>query len=45
MVVRHNNQPIVGGSNWMDDGGDARLGWSVWGGCFFVFWGGKLNGV
>ncbi len=26
LVVRHNNQPIVGGSNRMDDGEDARLG-------------------
>ncbi len=45
MVVRHNNQPIVGGSNMMDDGEDAQPGWGVWEGCFFVFRGGKLNGV
>jgi hypothetical protein len=37
LVVRHNNQPIVGGSNRMDDGEDARPGWSVWGGCFSYF--------
>ncbi len=43
LVVRYNNQPIVGGSNMMDDGEDARPGWGV---CFFfVFLGGKLNGV
>ncbi len=29
LVVRHNNQPIAGGSNRMDYGEDARLGWSV----------------
>ncbi len=34
LVVRNNNQPIVGGSDRMDDGEDARPGWSVWGGCF-----------
>jgi hypothetical protein len=28
-VIRHNNQPIVGGSNRRDDGEDARPGWSV----------------
>ncbi len=43
MVLRCNNQPIVGGSDRRDDGEDARLGWSVWGGVFFLFWGGKLN--
>ncbi len=32
LVVRHNNQPIFGGSDRMDDGEDARPGWSVWGG-------------
>ncbi len=43
-VVRHNNQPLVGGSDMRDDGEDARLGWSVcWGGEFFLFRGGKLN--
>ena len=36
-VLRHNNQLIVGGSNMMDDGEDARLGWGVWGGCFLYF--------
>ncbi len=36
-VIRHNNQPIVGGSSRMDDGEDARPGWSVWGGCFSYF--------
>ncbi len=43
MVIRRNNQPIVGGSNRRDDGEDARPGWSVWGGVFFLFQGGKLN--
>ncbi len=42
-VVRHNNQPLVGRSNRRDDGEDARPGWSVWGGVFFLFRGGKLN--
>ncbi len=42
-VVRHNNQPLVSGSNRRDDGEDARPGWSVWGGVFFFFRGGKLN--
>ncbi len=37
LVVRHNNHPIVGGSNRMDDGEDARPGWSVRGGCFSYF--------
>ncbi len=37
LVLRHNNQPIVGGSNRRDDGEDARLGWSEWGGCFSYF--------
>jgi hypothetical protein len=36
-VLKHNNQPIVGGSNRRDDGEDARPGWSVWGGCFSFF--------
>ncbi len=43
MVLRHNNQPIVDGSNRRDDGEDVRLGWSVWGVVFFLFRGGKLN--
>ncbi len=33
-VLKHNNQPIVGGSDRKDDGEDAWPGWSVWGGCF-----------
>ncbi len=37
LVVRHNNQPIVGSSDRMDDGEDAWPGWSVWGGCFSNF--------
>jgi hypothetical protein len=36
-VVRHNNQPIVGGSNRRDDGEGAQPGWSIWGGCFSYF--------
>ncbi len=43
LVLRHNNQPIVGGSDRRDDGEDAQPGWSVWGGVFFLFWGGELN--
>ncbi len=43
LVLKRNNQPIVGGSNRRDDGEDARPGWSVWGGVFFLFWGGQLN--
>ncbi len=27
----------------MDDGENARPGWGVWGGVFFVFWGGKIE--
>jgi hypothetical protein len=42
LVLRCNNQPIVGGSKKRDDGEDARPGWSVWGGGF-LFWGGELN--
>jgi hypothetical protein len=37
LVLRRNNQPIVGGSDRRDDGEDARLGWSVWGVLFFYF--------
>ncbi len=37
LVIRCNNQPIVGGSNRRDDGEDAQPGWSVWGGCFSYF--------
>ncbi len=37
LVVRHNNQLIVGSSNRMDDGEDAWQGWSVWGGCILYF--------
>ena len=29
LAVRHNNQPIVGGSDRRDDEEDARPGWSV----------------
>ncbi len=35
-VLRHNNQPIVGGSDRRDDGEDARPGWSVRGGVFLI---------
>ncbi len=42
-VFRHNNQPIVGGSDRRDDGEDVRPGCSVMGGVFFLFWGGELN--
>ncbi len=37
LVVRRNNQPIVGGSNRRDEGENARPGWCVWGGCFSNF--------
>ncbi len=43
MVIRHSNQPIVGDSDRRDDEEDARPGWIVWGGVFFLFRGGKLN--
>ncbi len=43
LVLRPNNQPTVGSSDRKDDGEDARPGWSVWGGVFFLFQGGKLN--
>ncbi len=36
-VIRHNNQPIVSGSDRRDDGEDARPGWSIWGGWFSDF--------
>jgi hypothetical protein len=36
VLVRRNNQPIVGGSDRRDDGEDARLGWSVGGGVFLI---------
>ncbi len=42
LVLRRNNQPIVSGSDRRDDGEDARPGWSVWGGEFFLFRGGEL---
>ncbi len=37
LVLRRNNQPIVGGSDRRDDGEDPRPGWSVGGGCFSYF--------
>ncbi len=45
MVLRCNNQLIVGSSNRRDDGDgeDARPGWSVWGGVFFSFRGSESN--
>jgi hypothetical protein len=36
LVVRRNNQLIVGISNRRDDGEDVRPGWSVWGGVFLI---------
>jgi hypothetical protein len=36
-VLRHNNQPIVGGSDRRDDGEYVWPGWSVGGGCFSYF--------
>ncbi len=42
-VLRHNNQPIVGGSDRRDDGEDARPGRSVRGGCVFFILGRELN--
>ena len=38
-VVRHNNQPLVGGSDRRDDGEDARPGWCVWEGGYFSYFG------
>ncbi len=29
LVVQHNNQSMVGGSNGRDDGEDAQPGWSI----------------
>jgi hypothetical protein len=43
LVVRRNNQPIVGGSNRMYDGEDARLGWSVWGEGVFLISGWQIE--
>ncbi len=37
LVVRHNNQLVVGGRDGRDDGEDAQPGLSVWGGCFSYF--------
>jgi hypothetical protein len=34
---------FIGGTNGRDDGEEARLGWSVWGWCYFFVWGRKLN--
>ncbi len=36
-VLKHINQPIVGGNDRKDDGEDVWPGWSVWGGCFSFF--------
>ncbi len=38
LVLRCNNQPIVGGSDRRDDGEDLWPGWSVWrgGGVFLI---------
>ncbi len=36
-VLRHNNQPIVGGSDRRDDGEDVQPEWSVRGGCYSNF--------
>ena len=36
-VLRHNNQPIVGGSDRRDDGEYVWPGWSVRGVCFSYF--------
>jgi hypothetical protein len=43
LVLRRNNQPIVGSNDRRDDGEDALPGWRVWGGVFFLFRGGELN--
>ena len=43
MVLRRNNQLIVGGCGRRDDEEDAQPGWSVWRGGGFLFWGGELN--
>jgi hypothetical protein len=36
-IFRHNNQPLVRGSNGSYYGENARLGWSVWGGVVSLF--------
>ncbi len=41
LVVRHNNQPIVGGSNMVDDGEDALGG--VYGGGIFCILGRQIE--
>ncbi len=43
LVLRHNNQMIVGGSNRRDDGEDAQPGWSVWGGGVFLILGRQIE--
>ncbi len=43
LVLRHKNQPIVGGSDRRDDGEDARSGWSVWGGGVFLISGRRIE--
>jgi hypothetical protein len=42
-VVRHNNQPIVGGSDRRDDGEDAGQG-GVYGGGVFLISGWQIEG-
>ncbi len=36
-VLKHINQPIVGGNDRKDDREDVWQGWSVWWGCFSFF--------
>ncbi len=43
LVLRCNNQLIVGGSGWRDDGEDVRPGWSVWGGGVFLILGRRIE--
>jgi hypothetical protein len=37
LVKKSNNQQIVGGDNRRDDGEEARLGQSVWGGVVSLY--------
>jgi hypothetical protein len=43
LVIRCNNQLIVGGNNKRDDGEDVLPGWSVWGGGVFLILGRQIE--
>jgi hypothetical protein len=44
-IFRHNNQPIVGGSNGSYYGEEVRPGWSILEGCCLYIQGCKLNDI